>query len=441
MYNIKECPSYEVVTESFRKHRKKFSNSQSNLKVPQFKQEQLEISYAIKSINIEYKQIFEKEAQHIYQSIAEHYLNHPDSFPIYLLENYKVIKELYNQDDLIEPLPIDFVQEQISNTYIQHVMEGIKYRLQYYYVVPTMNLIENNYLQLLLEENVFPVAVKDMLYAINNDRLQLKDFKNRVPEESQFAVFSQIKNCFYFLEYNSFTDIISYRSYLDEIYTQFEEYLNQFSQIIAEPKERIKFYNKIKTYLTSSLSQFDINPKQKVASHSHLPNFIRKDTLIVLKQYIKDSFMAGREFIFNPCLCDFQDLQYGVGKKALFLLESKIKFWQFDLEINSKSFIVPSDKTNELPDTSKIRTELTVPQLAFLFRCLFEEEDIIDEKNKSALFRSISTSFTSKHREDISAESIRVNFNSPSEKTIEFCIEKFTHFLQFAKEERENRNI
>ena len=88
--------------------------------------------------------------------------------------------------------------------------------------------------------------------------------------------------------------------------------------------------------------------------------------------------MAGREFIFNPCLCDFQDLQYGVGKKALFLVESKIKFWQFDLEINSKSFIVPSDKTNELPDTSKIRTELTVPQLAFLFRCLFEEEDIIE---------------------------------------------------------------
>jgi len=118
----------------------------------------------------------------------------------------------------------------------------------------------------------------------------------------------------------------------------------------------------------------------------------------------------------------------------------KTKLWMLEESMEIKNDGSKLSGANDSQNTfhNKIKTSLTVPQLSYLFKCLYEEEGILEEKNKTALRQSISSCFTSKRKEDISAESIRISFNTPNEKILEFWIEKFTHMMQFAKKEREN---
>ena len=318
MSNIIQCPSYEDVTVSFRKHQKEFSDTQSGLKLPRIKQKQLEVQYVLKKICIEYQQLFEKEARSTKQIITKYRSKNPSNFAEYMLENYKSIRGLYKRSYNTIPSQICFPDDLISDNHIQHAMDCIRYMQQKFFVVPSLNFIEKNYLQQLLENNVLPFPAENLLLAINNDQLDLKYFTQEVPEKSQYAVFSQRNNHLYYLEYNSFTDIHSYRQYLNEVYSQFEQYISDANQIITHQKERIKFYNKIKTKIDCSLNLYiGISDKQK-GYHSLLPNFIRKDTLAQLKQYINDCFIPGQEVTFSPGLDDFQDLQYCMGKKALY---------------------------------------------------------------------------------------------------------------------------
>lgn len=88
------------------------------------------------------------------------------------------------------------------------------------------------------------------------------------------------------------------------------------------------------------------------------------------------------------------------------------------------------------PLKQKLKTNLTVKEIAYLFRAL-HDEGIIEARQKTDIFNFISESFSSKQKEDISANSIKNAFDTPDFNAVDFWQEKFTHFMQKAKKDKE----
>lgn len=87
-------------------------------------------------------------------------------------------------------------------------------------------------------------------------------------------------------------------------------------------------------------------------------------------------------------------------------------------------------------DGEKIKTYLTVKQLAFLFRAL-KECKLIEGSNAQLVGRVISKAFDSKAKEDISAGNLSKHFYELSEDAVEFWLLLFPKLMAFAKEQQE----
>jgi hypothetical protein len=170
-----------------------------------------------------------------------------------------------------------------------------------------------------------------------------------------------------------------------------------------------------------------------------MPNFMRKDTLALLKQYVIESFSPEQNILFSPGLGDFQDLQYSIGKKALLHLEAKIKIMQYNMNLHKQHDTSSNNKPGQF-EFKKIKTELTVNQIAVLLRILIEEKGIIDESVKIELCRKVVNIVSSSNMEDISAKSLNNRLSKYDHNAVNFWIEKLTHLLQIAKKIRDNGN-
>ncbi len=80
---------------------------------------------------------------------------------------------------------------------------------------------------------------------------------------------------------------------------------------------------------------------------------------------------------------------------------------------------------------NKLRTNLSVPQLALLFKELNKlKPNIFDIKTNTELYQFISDSFTTKQSAgDISTKSIKNKFEDPNQTTIDFWADKFRKML------------
>ncbi|HUM45833.1 MAG TPA: hypothetical protein PLD84_02825 [Chitinophagales bacterium] len=101
-------------------------------------------------------------------------------------------------------------------------------------------------------------------------------------------------------------------------------------------------------------------------------------------------------------------------------LTDALNQWLRENEINLKN-----------SGTEKIKTYLTVDQLAFLFKALVENH-LIDKTNQKSIFRVIGKSFESKAQEDISIGSIDSDFHSPTDKALDFWIDNFDKMQKIA---------
>ena len=75
-----------------------------------------------------------------------------------------------------------------------------------------------------------------------------------------------------------------------------------------------------------------------------------------------------------------------------------------------------------------IQTNLSVPELALLFRILVDEKIVKLSGSKVDLFRSITKLFQSKSSTSISEDSFKNKYNSPESSAIDFWDEKFNDF-------------
>ena len=82
------------------------------------------------------------------------------------------------------------------------------------------------------------------------------------------------------------------------------------------------------------------------------------------------------------------------------------------------------EENNPVISTSpKLKTNLSVPELALLFKLLKDlKPNIFDIKSEAELHRFISTNFETKRTgdKDISTQKLRSQFNQPESKAAEF---------------------
>ncbi len=106
-------------------------------------------------------------------------------------------------------------------------------------------------------------------------------------------------------------------------------------------------------------------------------------------------------------------------------LSDSIKDWISDNEINTIK-----------PNGEKIKTYLTVKQLAFLFRAL-KECKLIEGSNAQLVGRVMSKAFDSKAKEDLSAGNLSKHFYDLTDDAVEFWLLLFPKLEAFAKKQQE----
>jgi len=440
---IKKLISEDVVNESFLKYLDDYNSENIETETVNSTSDphrkQLQINHAFNELTKYYSEIFTNGVNRVIKEIETQEINHHDDFVEFIQDNYKQLLSLFNDKELTKLSQFNFDESDYDTKLMSHVMRLVKFQIQNDFVIPLIKLIENNYTTILINDCIFPIPINRLIQEINSNNLLLKILDSDQSTTIKFCpVYSELNNCRYYLSYNFFIDLSSYNSHLTKVLNEFENYSNQTIHKIKDSSEKIKIYNHIRLHIKSSLSLFSKIASSNGVVTESLQKHIRNDTHDIYNQYISESFHVSQVVKFTPNLIDFQDLQYTIAKRALVLVETKINVIKDGIKIKDEEtkIIYCAPPMNLFHN--KIKTKLTVPQLSYLFNCLYEEEGILEKKNKTALRQSISSCFTSKRKEDISAESIRISFNTPNEKILEFWIEKFTHMMQFAKKEREN---
>lgn len=440
--NIENAIKHEAVSEILDQQKSGFiyeyQENENGLEIPNYKRTLLETDYVIANITKYYKSLFQNETNRISNEISNNYQNGLSNFSDYLIKNYNGIKHLHNPNHLLEVPSFNNIETPVNSKHLFYSNELIRYYLQAEFVIPMIEFIEKIFIMYLVKDSIYPAPIENLLREIKNDNMA---FENRNPElvdKNNHVIYSDLNKRLYYFSYNSYTDLSLYKSHLDSVVYSYEHYLNEVSQYITDTNQRLKFYNQIRLKIKAIIDLFHETTVEKSGTNYGIPIFVRKDTLAVFKQYMVDYFIRNKKAKAMPGLSDFQDLQYHVALKAKIHVESKIKL--LNLEFDHDLTSLDNKKNNEEVTirNSKLKSNLSVPQIAYLLRCFEKEKDIINIPNKSELFRKIASSISSANQDNISPDSLKNKFNMPDDKAIEYWIEKFTHFLQFAKKERDN---
>lgn len=440
---IVETINEDIVKESFLKYLNDYDNENNKTEPVNKKSDHLrkpeQVRFAFKELTKYYSETFTNEVYRITKEIEIHQKNDEDTFADFLNVNYKELISWFNAKELQKPANLKFDKSDIDSKYINYGMRLVRYHLQNEFIAPIINFIDNNYISFLVILSIFPAPIEKLISEISNNNLVLKVLKTDKPTTTKFhAVYSEVNKCSYYLSYNSFVDLSSYYDHLNSVVNEFETYINETVQLFQDTVEKISLYNKIKLGIKFALLSFSKVDSSNTTVTEYLPKNARNDTYAIFHQFINESFHESQEVKFNPDLIDFQDLQYNITKKALVFIKTKINVLKGSQELIDKE----SKPIYGVPPVNlfhnKIKTNLTVPQIACLFKYFSEENDILDMKNKTDLYRNIAACFTSKRKEEFAAGTVGKNFNQPDEQSLEYWKEKCTHFLQFIKKFREN---
>ena len=349
---------------------------------------------------------------------------------------YKRLKYFnYNGDLSQEPL-LNLKKVPHNHKYLYQTNNFIRHYLQKLYVEPLVIYIENNYLQEILNINLLPIHVDNIIEEIKDDNIVFYESDCETIKEDYLFLFSNKSNCLYYFSYCNYNDIYSYHSHLENVLAKFKQSVNISCSSIDNLNLKLEYLNRIRAVIKEHANLFQKTHSLKLNKLNELTFHIRKITLTIFQQLTIELF-GDEEFTkVRTYFLNFQDMQYQLAIQALSHIESKIKMLRFVIKHKLK-IRTTDDESNNLQLNGKLDTNLTVPQLGFLLRSIVHEKSILNIKSNADLFRKVVLAITSLEQDNISVISLKNNFTIPAESAIEFCIEIFTHLLQFAKQERD----
>jgi len=223
-------------------------------------------------------------------------------------------------------------------------------------------------------------------------------------------------------------DVITFKYFLrDDIEYLKKEILENFLNINHE--EKIAYINRIKYEIESLqknvwanyndiekwFNKYEIS-EEEIFTHQNFSNELYR-LLSIEPPTFRETFEPDYNIDTEDVQKSFYNYYYGQSINTIldFISEHEIK-------------LNPSAQTNL--SKQKIKTNLSVPQLACLFRALLDNK-IIDIPVKANLYRFISESFESKGTLEISTKKIKNLFEDPDLKEFEFWDEKFLKLKQY----------
>lgn len=439
---IEPIIKHDEVKKTIRKYRSDYNQlsarKKDKLKVPQLIKQQKESMFVLKTIASFFQGIFISEYEHIIDVLQKEYDSNLSVFNNQLLDIYKRLKLLYYPIDLENIPAYNLENTPINDKYLFQVNETIRFYLQKLFIIPLISFIEENYLYDLGNINIYPMIVDNIFDEIKADKLSFEKLLGENKAEKNYVVYSDINKVIFYFTYNSFANINSYKKHLDNVYSEFEQYIRNLKSIENDDNIRLSFLNKIRLNLIELKGLFSTSYPSKANKKQNIPFYLRKTTYTVYQQMLKTNHLSSSNNTFSPAFFDFQDLQYHILFQALLSVESEIKVLRFEMKRIIKHRNTTSTKTYPEFSNNKLKTKLSVPQISYFLRCLEHEKGIIDIDNKADLFRKVAGSISSARQDNISLDSLKNKFNMPDENAIEFWIEMFTHLLQFSKKERDN---
>lgn len=205
--------------------------------------------------------------------------------------------------------------------------------------------------------------------------------------------------------------------------------LSEFVQTIYKRTQHLN-NNEISKYLSVSLSQFKThNPKLRFEA--------------MKEQFWIDTWYPNSDPSHYSRMCDYDSKYFGHVFKwyekhfHLFqeATEQALEDFKKGYFGSFADFNRAINQQEEKPK-NKLKTNLNVKEIAYLFRVLFDE-GIIDAKHKTDVFNFISESFSSKKADDVSPNSIKNAFDTPDYNAMDFWHTKFIHFAQKVKKDKE----
>jgi len=240
------------------------------------------------------------------------------------------------------------------------------------------------------------------------------------------------------LELRIIIEAVNYKRNCDDLWEEYKfdpDYFNRFMQgpLLNEYIQTIYTRskplnnNEINKWLTISLNQFK----------THTPHLRKKElNELFWKQY----WYPNIEPKTHTSMGEFYEKYIGHAikwyEKHFHLFQEATEAALQDFKKGFIGSFADFSTSTQEETKSKLKTNLTVKQLAYFFRAL-NNEGIIESKHKTDIFNFIAESFSSKQKDDVSVNSIKNLFDIPDPAAIDFWQEKFYHLGHRAKKDKE----
>nr|WP_294894742.1 hypothetical protein [uncultured Pedobacter sp.] len=240
---------------------------------------------------------------------------------------------------------------------------------------------------------------------------------------------------------NTYKELIDMNYMTQELFLD-SDLLVKFKQSLSEFKKN-KFSERIPKHfifknLSESISEIfneAINRLQEALDTSPISGkiFYIQDRLRDLR---KEELNAKRKDSpignFHSYFKKFLDIEAEYLKQTV---QSESKLTTTTLFIEEQTDNQTNSLTAQKP--TKLKTKLSVPQLAYFFKALVAE-DFFEFKTKKEIYDFISVNFSSKGSEDISENSIKNKYEQPKLEDVDFLHHKFINLCQTAKKDKDN---
>ncbi len=378
-----------------------------------------------------FSNLFTSERYRIFKALKDFKILGKSGNSNYIIINYQGLLNLYDENDTQVPEDIVDSDFRFHDDIKENITRQIKHSLQIQFVLPLKSMIEDEFREILIAEGYLDSPEKSFFDAIRTSEIVIEHQSATKTTKAK----TRNNTSPYRIRFNSYNSIDAYQSYLAILFEDFKKSIQQHYPVAVNHLADLEKLSAHKCTLREVFARFHQDPS-KLTREIPCPLFSKMDALVNLEQELPPGLSPEDIDALHCSLNKFTTAQYHFTKNAIELIDQRIELVMFSGSSNQAS----ESTVSVVQDSSllKFKSHLSVPQLAYLFRCLHAEQGILHEKTKAGLFRKIAAYFTSSRKDHISVDSIRNNFNIPEENAIEFWIEKFTHLMQTAKKDREN---